>query len=145
MQVFQTRDHLSVMSGITPDGWLFTITSYDAMNGSNSVHFLKHLLSQMDRKLLVIWDGSPIQRSIEGRTFLAKGAAKQIHLERLPAQAPDLNPDEGTGRHLKRVELRNVCCFDGDHLHPQLHLAILRLRRQPYLIQAFFAQAGLPL
>jgi len=33
--------------------------------------------------------------------FLANGAAKQIHLERLPAYAPDLNPDEGTWQHFE--------------------------------------------
>jgi transposase len=145
LRVFQTRDHLSVMSGITPHGWLFTMTRFDAMNGSDSIHFLKHLQSQTDRRLLVIWDGSPIHRSLEVRAFLANGAAKQIHLERLPAYAPDLNPDEGTWRHLKRVELRNVCCFDLIHLHQQLNLAILRLRRKPYIIQSFFDQAGLHL
>jgi transposase len=143
LKVFPTRDHLSVMSGITPYGWLFTLTRFEALNGSDSIHFLKHLRSQTDRKLLVIWDGSPIHRSIEVKTFLANGAAKQIHLERLPAYAPDLNPDEGTWRYLKQVELRNVCCFDLDHLHQQLNLAILRLRRKPYLIQSFFDQAGL--
>lgn len=145
LHVFQTRDHLSVMSGITPHGYLFTLTRYDALNGLDSVHFLKHLLSETDRNLLVIWDGSPIHRNTDVKTFLANGAAKKIHLERLPAYAPDLNPDEGTWRHLKRVELRNTCCFDLDHLHRQLNLAILRLRRKPYLIQSFFAQAGLAL
>ena len=143
LQVFQTRDHLSVMSGITPYGWLFTLTKFKALNGLESVYFLKHLLSQTGRKLLVIWDGSPIHRSIEVRTFLANGAAKQIHLERLPVYAPDLNPDEGTWKHLKQVELSNVCCFDLTHLRQQLSLAILRLRRKPHLIQSFFSQAGL--
>jgi transposase len=142
---FLPRDHLSVMSGVTPQGWQFTMTSYDALNGLDSVHFLKHLLSQTDRKLLVIWNGSPIHRNVDVRTFLANGAAKQIHLERLPAYAPDLNPDEGTWQHLKRIELRNMCCLDLEHLHQQLNLAILRLRRKPHLIQSFFAQAGLQL
>ena len=145
LRVFQTHDHLSVMSGITPHGWLFTMTRFDALNGSDSIHFLKHLHSQTDRKLLVIRDGSPIHRSKEVRAFLANGAAKQIHLERLPAYAPDLNPDEGTWQHLKQVELRNVCCFDLNHLHQQLNLAILRLRNKPYLIQSFFDRAGLNL
>ena len=134
-----------MMSSITPQGWLFTMTRGEALNGLNSVHFLKHLRSQIDCKLLVIWDGSPIHRSIEVRTFLANGAAKQIHLERLPVYAPDLNPDEGTWKHLKYVELRNGCFLNLEHLYQQLNLAILRLRRKPYLIQAFFAQAGLPL
>jgi len=94
--VFQTCDHLSVVSGVTPQGWLFTMTRYEALKGLDSVRFLNHLLSQTERKLLVIWDGSPIHRNIEVRNFLSNGAAKQIHLERLPPYAPDLSPDEGT-------------------------------------------------
>jgi transposase len=143
LPVFQTHDHLSVMSGVTPQGWLFTMTRSDSLNGSDSIHFLKHLHSRTDHKLLVIWDGSPIHRSVAVRTFLANGATKQIHLERLPAYAPDLNPDEGVWSYLKQVELRNVCCFNLDHLHQQLNLAILRLRRKPVLIQSFFEEAGL--
>ena len=145
LKVFQTRDHLSMMSAITPQGWLFTRTRYEALNGMDSVHFLTHVRSQTDRKLLVIWDGSPIHRNTVVRDFLANGAAKQIHLERLPAYAPDLNPDEGTWRHLKRVELANVCCADLLDLRSQVYLAISRLRRKPHIIQSFFAQAGLPI
>lgn len=133
------------MSGITPQGWLFTMTRYDALNGLDSVHFLKHLLSQTDRKLLVIWDGSTIHRNDQVKSFLSNGATKQVHLERLPAYAPDLNPDEGVWNHLKYVELCNTCSLDLMDLHQKLRLAILRLRRKPELIKSFFLQAGLDL
>ena len=133
------------MSGITPHGWLITMTRYDAFHGSDSVHFLKHLISQTNSKLLVIWDGSRIHRNEEVKSFLFDGAAKQIHLERLPAYAPDLNPDEGVWNHLKYVELRNSCCLDLMDLRQKLSLAVLRLRRRPHLIQSFFGQAGLML
>jgi transposase len=143
LKVFQTRDHLSMMSAITPQGWLFTRSSYEALTGMDSVHFLTHMYSQIAQKLLVVWDGSPIHRNVDVREFLVHGAAKQIHLERLPAYAPDLNPDEGTWRHLKQVELANVCCTDLLDLHSQVYLAVSRLRRKPYIIQSFFSQAGL--
>jgi transposase len=145
LKVVHTRDHLSMMSAITPQGWLFTRTRFEALNGMDSVHFLIHLRSQTDRKLLVIWDGSPIHRNTNVRDYLANGAAKHIHLERLPAYAPDLNPDEGTWRHLKRVELANVCCVDLLDLHSHVCAAVSRLRRKPRIIQSFFAQAGLPI
>jgi len=143
LRVWQTRDHLSVMSGITPHGGLFTLVREDSMTGADSVHFLKHLRGQMGRKLLVIWDGAPIHRGEDVKSYLTDGAAKQIHLEQLPSYAPELNPDEGTWQHLKQVELRNVCCVDLAHLPHQLNLAILRLRRKPHVIQSFFAAAGL--
>jgi transposase len=119
------------------------MTRDDSMNGLDSVHFLKHLLWQTNSKLLVIWDGSPIHRNQCVKDYLANGATKHIHLERLPAYAPDLNPDEGVWDHLKYVELRNLCCSDLNHLHRELNLAILRLRHKPDLIQSFFALAGL--
>jgi hypothetical protein len=50
------------------------------------------------------------------KEFLADGWAKKIHLEKCPADAPDLNPDEGVWQHLKHVELRNLCCFGFSHL-----------------------------
>ena len=52
----------------------------------------------------------------EVKDFLAEGWAKYIHLERFPAYAPELNPDEGVWQHFKHVELRNLCCTDLDHL-----------------------------
>ncbi len=66
-----------------------------------------------------------------------------MEVERLPAYAPDLNPDEGVWQHLKGVELRNLCCRDLDHLSAELSLAFKRLRKRPSLIQSFFAGAGL--
>lgn len=145
LQVFETRDHLSVMSAITTQGQLFTMVRDDSLTSVESVRFLKHLLTQLDRKLIVIWDGSPIHRSKEVKAYLADGATKHIHLERLPPYAPDLNPDEGVWNHLKYVELRNVCCLNLGHLQHHLDLAVNRLRRRPYLIQSFFAGAGLDL
>ncbi len=133
------------MSGITPTGDLFTLTRAEPLTGAESVLFLKHLTHHIDRRLLIIWDGSPIHRNQEVKSFLADGGTKKIHLERLPPYAPDLNPDESVWQHLKHVELRNLCCSNLDHLHHQLYLAILRLRRQPYLIQSFFAGTGLPI
>jgi transposase len=143
LQVFETHDHLSVMSALTAQGWLFTLVRDDSLTGAESVRFLKHLLAQLDRKLLVIWDGSPIHRAKEVKAYLSDGAAKQIHLERLPAYAPDLNPDEGVWNHLKYVELRNRCCVNLSHLRHQFDLAVIRLRRKPHLIQSFFAGAAL--
>ena len=137
-----TRDRLSVMSGITMDGRLYTLVRDEALNSLDSVVFLQHLLPHVSEKLLVIWDSSPIHKG-HVRTFLAAGGARQIHLEQLPPYAPDLNPDEGVWHHLKNVEMRNCCCLNLAHLRTELGLAIKRLRRKPHVITACFAEAGL--
>jgi transposase len=104
---------------------------------------LEHLLREVPGRMVLIWDGSPIHRSHTIQAFLANGAAQRMHLERLPAYAPELNPDEGVWQQLKGVELRNVCCFDLPHLHHELRDAVKRVRRKPRIIQGCFQGAGL--
>lgn len=141
-----SRDHLSVMAGFTPEGKLYTLVRPESLSSSHSVVFLEHLLRQTERKLLVIWDGSPIHRWGVVREFLSGSSGRKVHLEALPGYAPDLSPlDQGGWHHLKHVELRNVSCIDLDELHLELHLALGRLRQKPHLIQRFFAAAGLQL
>ena len=101
LRVFQTYDHLSMMSGITPASQLYTLTRDEALTGVESVQFLKQVRHQVGTDLLAVWDGSPIHRGAEVKAFLAEGGAPSIHLERLPGYAPDLNPDEGVWDLLK--------------------------------------------
>jgi transposase len=138
-----TRDHLSVMRGMTPSGRVYTLARQESLSGWHSIQFLTHLLRVADDRLLVIWDGSPIHRRMIVRQFVSD-LHGQVHLETLPAYAPDLNPwDEGGWNHLKNVEMRNLPCRDVEELHEEFHLAVGRLRQKPRLIQSFFDQAGL--
>ena len=141
----QTRDHLSVMGGMTPQGKVYTLARQESLNGMHSIEFLAHLLQVASKRLLVIWDGSPIHRRVAVREFVA-GMRGKIWLEALPGYAPDLNPwDEGGWHHLKDVQLANVVCRDLEEVHEQFHLAVGRLRQKPHLVRSFFAQAGLVL
>jgi transposase len=60
----------------------------------------------------------------------------------MPAYAPELNPDEGIWRYLKRVELRNVCCQDLLEFLVEITMAAKRLRRKPDVIQACLKEVG---
>jgi transposase len=139
----QTRDHLSAMGGMTPEGKVYTLARQKSLNGLHSIEFLIHLQRVAGERLLVIWDGSPIHRRVEVKEFMA-GTRGKVWLEALPGYAPDLNPwDEGGWNHLKHVQLRNVVSRDLEELHEQFHLAVNRLRHRPHVVQSFFAQAGL--
>jgi transposase len=109
-----------------------------AMDSGDVVVFLEYLLREVLGRMILIWDGSPIHRSHTIEEFLANSAVLRLHLERLPAYATELNPDEGIWQQLKGVELRNGCCFDLPHLHRQLRNAVKRVRRKPRLIQGWF-------
>jgi transposase len=145
LREWQTRDHLSVMGGMTPEGKVYTLVRQESLNGLHSVEFLRHLLRVAGARLLVIWDGSPIHRRAAVKEFVA-GTGGKVWVEALPGYAPDLNPwDEGGWQQLKHVELRNRVCLDLEELHQEFHLAIARLRQKAHLVRSFFAQAGLKL
>ena len=89
-----TRDHLSAISAISPEGKLYFHSQDHAMNSDDVVAFLEHLLREVPGRMVIIWDGAP-STAATIKEFLANGAAQRLHLERLPAYAPELNPDEG--------------------------------------------------
>jgi transposase len=141
---WQTRDHLSVMGGVTPHGQVSSLVRPTSLNGWHSIEFLVHLGRVVGDRLLVIWDGSPIHRRAEVQAFVAEAGGK-IHLEPLAPYAPDLNPVEWLWKHLKKVELRNLVCRDLEQLHMELHLALGRVRQRRTLVRSFFEGAGLVL
>jgi transposase len=138
-----TRDHLSAISAISPEGKLYFHCQDRAINSVDVMAFLEHLLREVPGRMVLIWDGAPIHRSHVIKEFLANGAAPRLHLERLPAYAPELNPGEGLWQQLKGVELRNLCCFNIPHLRRELRDAVKRVRRKARLIQSFFRGAKL--
>jgi transposase len=137
-----SRDHLSVMSAITLEGKLYMIEQERSFKGEDVVRFLKHLMRQIPGKLLVIWDGSPIHRGRAVKEFLASGASSRLKLEQLPGYAPDLNPDEGIWKHLKYVELKNLCCQSLADLKVELRKAKERLRHKRDVILGCIRQPG---
>jgi transposase len=121
---------------------LHEIEQERAFKGKDVVRFLKHLMRQIPGKLLVIWDGSPIHRGGAVKDFLASGAASRLQLEQLPGYAPELNPDEGVWKHLKCVELKNLCCRSLAELKVELRKAKERLRHKRDVILGCIRQPG---
>src|SRR6266699_1317111 len=103
--------------------------------------FLRLLLRKIPGKLLVIWDGASIHRAKVIKAFLAAGAARRLHLERLPGYAPDLNPQEGVWNLLKRRGLKKVCYQNLSDVREALVRAKERLRHRREILQSCFLHA----
>jgi transposase len=142
LKVKLTRDHLAAMGGMTPAGRIFMQTQDHSYKGPDVVRFLQLLTREIPGKLLVIWDGAAIHRCQAVKDFLSKGGARRIHLEQLPAYAPELNPQEGVWNLLKRVELKNICCLDVQHVQREVRRAKERLRHRKSVLRQCFAHAG---
>lgn len=142
LKEYLSYDHLSTIGAVTPTGRLFLKTYAHSITSREVVAFLKQLQRLIPGLLLVIWDGSPTHRSKVIKEYLCSGAAKRIHLERLPGYAPELNPTEWVWSYLKVADLANIACDLIPELDALLQKAKKRLQRKPDLIQAFIRDAG---
>ena len=106
------------------------------------VALLRQLLAEILGQLLVIGDGAPIHRCRAVREFWAQGATRRLRLEQLPGYAPELNPDEGGWRYLKRVELKNLVCADLEQLRREFWAAVARLSAKPELLRSCIREVG---
>jgi hypothetical protein len=85
----------------------------------------------------------PPRRSGQGLSGERSGSqARRVQLEQLPGYAPDLNPDEGIWKHLKCVELKNLCCKSLAELKVELRKAKERLRHKRNVILGCIRQPG---
>jgi transposase len=143
LRAWCTRDHLSAISAISPEGKRYFQSQDHAMDSADVVAVLEHLRREVSGRMVLIWDGAPIPRRQAIKEFLADGAALRLHLERLPAYAPELNPGEGLWQQLKGVERRHLCCCNLPHLRRELRDAVKWVRRKPRLIKSVFQGAKL--
>jgi transposase len=127
LRVPLTRDHLSAIAALTPEGRLFMHGQEHSYKGEDVVRFLRPLLRQIPGKWLIVWDGSPVQRCEAVKVFLRSGGGERIPLERLPAYAPELNPKARVWNLLTRGERKNLCGKDLAQLENALLLARARL------------------
>ena len=105
--------------------------------GEDIVWFLKKLCGRYrKRNLLIIWDGAAIHRSKAVKQFLRERPGR-VHLERLPAYSPELNPVELVWSQLKG-RMKNMAFMNLVQLTETVLQQLRRLQKEPRLIKAFF-------
>lgn len=92
--------------------------------------------------LVVIWDNLNTHTSKAMRKLIA--TRDWLHIIRLPAYAPDLNPTEGVWSHVK-TSLGNLAATGVDHLAAIVRNRLKRIQHRPHLLDGFLAQTGLTL
>ena len=132
---------LSAIAGITWRSFYFRLYP-GTIRSPQIVDFLRRLQRQIPGKLLIIWDGLRQHRSRMVKDFIAEQEGR-IHLEYLPAYAPELNPTEYIWGYWKQHELPNFCPKDFTELGAQARRALRSMQRRPTLVRAFWQQAKL--
>lgn len=123
--------------------WQFYFRLYPgSIRSPEIVDFLGRLQRALPGKLLIIWDGLRQHRSRLVKDFVVRQRGG-IHLEYLPAYAPELNPVEYLWGYWKQHELPNFCAKDFPALSVHARRALRRMQRRPTLVMAFWQQAEL--
>ena len=94
---------------------------------------------QLDGPIVLIWDNLNTHVSVAMRTMLA--ARDWLHVIRLPAYAPDLNPTEAVWSHLKR-SIGNLAVHGVDHLQAIIKNRLKSIQYRTDLLDSFLAHTG---
>jgi len=132
---------LSIIGGLALWQFYFQIHS-GSIKSLQVIEFLRHLQRHIRGKILVVWDGAPIHRSVLVRDFILSTHGR-IQVERFPAYAPELNPVEYMWGHLKTHEIANLIATKAWELSFEATAALRRMRRRKCIIAACYTQAQL--
>ena len=101
---------------------------------------LQHVGRHVPGKIILIWDRARTHKSRKTQTYLT--AHPEIHVEELPAYAPELNPEEYCIGNVKH-HLKNARPINKGEIRQMLIRGFAPLRRRPDLLLSFFHAAGL--
>jgi transposase len=114
-------------------------------NGLHTVEFLRHLVRYAGRRLLIVWDRSPIHRRANVTDFVAAVGTDSLRVEPLPAYAPDLNPVEQLWNYLRYVELANFVPAGVLHLNCLVEAHLEVTGQEQGRLRSFYHASELPL
>jgi transposase len=144
------RDRISAISSITVSpvsrrlNLYFDLLPNQNAHAEDTIAYLQRLRTRLGGPMTVLWDGGAIhERSLLVRAFLAKHP--EIVTERLPAYAPEVNPDELVWSWTKYGRLSNLAAQNIDWLFDHVVEALYYLRQHPEKLASFIAHTKLPL
>jgi transposase len=151
LSAWDRRDRISAISSITVSPVNRTLNLYFDLMPDNTtvkaadvVAYLRRLKAQLGGPMTVIWDGSKIHdRSLLVRAFLADHP--EVRTERLPAYAPEMNPDELVWAWTKYGRLPNLAADNADWLRDYIITELCYVREHPELLASFIDSTKLPL
>ena len=120
--------------------WLADPKNY--VTAETVVKFLQALLRHLRGRVIVVWDGGSNHKGALIRALCAR--YPRLHLERLPAYAPDLNPVEQVWSHLKYGRLPNFVPESLSHLDHTVRSHLQSVGQTPGLLKALWHASKLP-
>lgn len=136
-------NHLAVCSSISEQGHFVYTISHDPYTGEKIVEFLKELLRQISKSIILIWDGASIHHCKAVKAFLETLPPNRLTLVRQPSYSPELNATEQVWNFIKNVDLKNRVFKSIPQLERALNLVLDDFSSRSALIKQFFKNPDL--
>jgi transposase len=142
------RQRLSAISAVTVSaisrrlGLYFQIFDHNIC-AVDAEMFVAGLLQHFPRGIILVWDRWAVHRS--AGVELVKRFSRRLHIEWLPAYAPELNPDEQVWNRAKYVDLANYIPQDTRRLAKAVRRSLRQTQTRQKLLRSFFKHAKLSL
>jgi len=130
------------MVGLTISGNIYKRHFDGSIDKEKLIVGLEHFRRNIKRPFIIIWDQSRTHKAKIVKAYLKEHP--EIHVEYLPAYAPELNPEEYCHGNVKR-RLNNAIFRSVSEIRHSLDLGFSRLRKRPDILLGCFQHAGLNL
>jgi transposase len=127
------------MSTVTNRGHLAFMVFKERFTAGVFLRFVRRLLRQTGRKVLLIVDRHPVHRAGGVQRWLARHGA-QIVLFFLPGYSPELNPDEYLNNDVKSNALGRQRPATQSELIAGLRSYLRSTQRQPEIVKGHFRE-----
>lgn len=114
-----------------------------SVRAGDTIRTLKHLLRCVRGGMALFMDGLPAHRAKAVRLFLHQNKKRFQMVERFPAYAPELNPQEYVWSASKGRDMANFCPSKDLDLQTQTRRSLKRIQRNKSIIQGALKKSGL--
>jgi len=137
IKVRTKRGGYNVMSVITTEGEMRYSVKEGSIKGDVFVEFLKHLIQDRDRPLILLVDHATFHHSKVVRDFVSIHRSK-LRVFFLPKRAPEMNPDEQVWNEIKTNHIGKQPVKDKMDLKKRLYSTLGSLQKNTKRILSFF-------
>lgn len=132
------RQSINVISAVNARGEFWATTYDGTLNSESFVLFLKDFVKHrgIDKTILVL-DGHPAHKAKLVEKYVASPHGR-LELHRLPAYAPDLNPDEFAWSHMKGNGVSKKPLKKNESLRDRVEQDLRDIHKNPALVRSFF-------
>ena len=137
VRVCMKRGGYNVLSMVTPTGEMKYSVTADSVDSVHYIEFLKNLIRDRERPLILLVDRISFHRSQKVRDFVRAHRA-QLRIFFLPRRTPEMNPDEQVWNEIKNHRIGKQPVENKNNLKKRLYSALRSVQKNTGRILSFF-------